>query len=69
TSTGLQVKVEVMKRIYERGIKATENFLMGNFIRPDDEIPPVQLQNNPLPVNREVVFEPSLTRLFLQDAT
>ncbi|MEO9594938.1 ISAzo13 family transposase, partial [Rhodopirellula bahusiensis] len=39
TSTGLQVKVEVMKRIYERGIKATENFLMGNFIRPDDEIP------------------------------
>lgn len=31
TSTGLRVKVEVMKWIDERGVKATEGFLMGNF--------------------------------------
>lgn len=39
TSTGLRVKVEVMKHLYERGIKASEGFLMGNFILHDENIP------------------------------
>ena len=39
TSTGLRVKVEVMKRVYQRGVKATKDFLTGNFIRHDKEIP------------------------------
>lgn len=38
TTTGLKVKVSVMKRIYQRGVQASEEFLMGNFIRWDDEL-------------------------------
>jgi hypothetical protein len=32
TSTGLKVKVSVLKRIYQRGVQASEAFLMGNFL-------------------------------------
>jgi hypothetical protein len=39
TSTGLKVKVSVMKRIYQRGVQASEAFLMGNFILRDDYLP------------------------------
>ncbi len=39
TSTGLRVKVEVMKRMYQRGVKASEEFLLGNFIRCDETLP------------------------------
>jgi len=39
TSTGLRVKVAVMNRVYQRGLQASEDFLTGNFIRWDDELP------------------------------
>ncbi len=39
TRTGLKVKVSVMQRNYERGVKASEAFLMGDFIRRDDYLP------------------------------
>ena len=39
TSTGLKVKVSVLKRIYQRGVQASEAFLMGNYILHDDDLP------------------------------
>lgn len=39
TSTGLKVKVSVMKRIYQRGVQASEAFLTGNYILHDDCLP------------------------------
>lgn len=39
TSAGLKVKVSVMKRSYQRGVKASEAFLMGNYIVHDDDLP------------------------------
>jgi len=39
TSTGLRVKVSVLKRIYQRGVQASEAFLMGNYILQDDYLP------------------------------
>jgi len=39
TSVGLRVEVEVLKHIYQSGIKASETFLQGNFIRQDDHLP------------------------------
>jgi hypothetical protein len=36
TTTGLRVKVSVLNKIYQRGIKAAEDFLMGNFILWDE---------------------------------
>lgn len=39
TTTGLKFKVAVMKRIYQRGVQASEGSLMGNFICCDDELP------------------------------
>ncbi|WP_231746238.1 ISAzo13 family transposase [Rosistilla oblonga] len=39
TSTGLQVKVAILKRIYRRGVQATERFLNGDYIRHDAELP------------------------------
>ena len=39
TCTGLRVKGEVMKRSYQRRVKANEGFLMGNFILHEEEIP------------------------------
>lgn len=39
TSTGLRVKVSVLKRLYQRGVQASEAFLKGNYILRDDYLP------------------------------
>ncbi len=39
TSTGLKVKVSVMQRIYQRGVQASEAFLMGDYILRDYNLP------------------------------
>lgn len=39
TSVGLRVEVEIMKHVYQRGLKASEEFICGNFIQPDNDLP------------------------------
>lgn len=39
TSKGLRVVAEVVSKVYERGIKATDEFLTGNFIHYDETLP------------------------------
>lgn len=39
TSTGLRVKAEIANRIYQAGVKASDDFLNGTFIRWDKFLP------------------------------
>lgn len=38
TSAGLRVKVSLINKIYQRGVQASEEFLMGNFIHWDERL-------------------------------
>ncbi len=44
TSTGLHVAVRLAEKVYERGVKATEDFLTGDCIRYDDHLPQYNYQ-------------------------